>query len=150
MMKIAIPVFQGRLNPHFGQTQAIEIVEVDTTSRVIARRHTLVIGPHDGCGALPPLLKAEGVHTVLCGGIGAGARSNLERSGLAVVAGAPVGDPAELALAYLAGTLQTHGGMCSHDHPHGHAHSHSHHHRHGQCGADGHAQGHAPRTTQEI
>jgi len=141
-MKIAIPVHEGRLNQHFGQTEAFEIVEVDPQSKAITARRTMPVSTHDGCGALPALLKAEGVDTVLCGGLGHGAKANLEHAGFTLIAGAPAGDVTDLVQAYLAGTLQTGDGLCNH----GHGHAHQHRHRHGQ----GHCSGHGQRHGQEA
>jgi predicted Fe-Mo cluster-binding NifX family protein len=137
-MRIAVPVDEGRLNPHFGQTRCFEIIDVDETSRTVtARRHVTVDGC-SGCGALPGMLKEELVGTVICGGIGGGAMSNLQRLGLTVVAGAPVADAGEVVRAYLNGTLHTTEGVCNHghEHGHGHAHGHGHGHSHGQRLAD--------------
>ncbi len=138
-MKIAIPVHEGRLNQHFGQTKLFEIVEVDPQSRIITARRTMPVSAHEGCGALPALLKAEGVHTVLCGGLGQGAKANLERAGFTLIAGVPAGEVTDLIQAYLAGTLNAGDGLCNHEHGRGHEHGKG----QGQCG------GHGPRHGQE-
>jgi predicted Fe-Mo cluster-binding NifX family protein len=145
-MKIAIPVHNDRLNPHFGRTEAFEVFEVDDQSKSISARRTIPLGTSGGCGALPGLLKKENVDTVLCGGLGHGAKANLERAGLKVVAGAPAGDAGALVEAYLGGTLKTGSGVCNH----GEGHTHHHRHRRGPCHCGGHGQGDGQRNRQEA
>lgn len=146
-MKIAIPVVNGQLNGHFGRTQAFEIIDVDPQTRQITAQRTMPLPPHAGCGALPDALKSEGVDTVICGGVGEGARAKMHAAQLTLVAGAKAAPVLEIVNAYLAGTLQTDGGACNHTHGHGHAHHqgtcHGHHHGRGHRG--GGAGGGRPR-----
>ena len=60
-MTIAIPVQGRRLNQHFGQTEAFEIIEVDEPSRTVTAQRTVPVTGPGGCAGLPGLLKAEGV-----------------------------------------------------------------------------------------
>jgi len=139
-MRIAVPAQNGQLNPHFGQTTSFEIIDVDDTARSITARRTLSVDGCGGCGELPAILRQQDVTIVICGGLGQGAKMNLERLGLRVISGAPVGDAAELVRALVEGTLQSGDGVCDHGHGHEHEHAHGHHHahqhRHGQHGIE--------------
>jgi predicted Fe-Mo cluster-binding NifX family protein len=139
-MKIAVPVHLNQLNPHFGQAQGFEIINVDEQTRTMTARRTIPADTHAGCGALPALLRSHGVDIVLCGGLGQGAKMNLESAGIKVVAGAPVGAVDDLVRAYLDGTLRAAGGVCDHRHA-------DHHHEGGECRHGGH--GHVPQDGKE-
>ncbi|CAN5494296.1 NifB/NifX family molybdenum-iron cluster-binding protein [soil metagenome] len=136
-MTIAIPIHNGRLNQHFGQTTSFDIVTVDFPTKVQTGRRSVRVDTSTGCGALPALLKAEGVDVVLCGGLGAGAKTKLKQAGLTVVAGAPDWEIADLLTAYISDTLKDAGGICNHTHDEsnafGHPHDGSRHDAHHAC-----------------
>jgi predicted Fe-Mo cluster-binding NifX family protein len=127
-MKIAIPAQLNQLSPHFGQAESFEVFCIDPQSRTMTARWTLFIDAHAGCGTLPALLTSQGIDVVLCGGLGLGAKANLEHVGIRVVAGAPVDDVENLLRCYLDGSLVTVGGVCNHHHAgqrhHGGGHCH--------------------------
>ena len=112
-MKIAVPVTSGRLSGHFGHSPDFALVETDeATGRVLSSR-TLTPPPHEP-GSIPRWIAQQGVGLVIAGGIGEKARAMLADRGVAVVAGAPEDTAEHLALAYLAGTLQTGRNNCDH------------------------------------
>ena len=91
--------------------------------------------------ALAGFLAAQGVDTLICGGIGAGARQALAQAGIRLFPG--VQGPADEAVkSLLAGTLAYDPDtVCTHHHGEGHEAGHSCAHggedgcRHGSCGA---------------
>ena len=79
-----------------------------------------------GHGALAGVLKESGVDTLICGGIGGGARMALQEAGVQLYAGVS-GDADQAVASLLAGTLvQNAEATCDH---HGHGH-----HEEGGCG----------------
>lgn len=145
-MIIAVTYDNGQIFQHFGHTEAFKLYEVEAQKVVSSR--VLSTG-ESGHGALAGLLAREGVHTLICGGIGPGAQQALAEAGIELKGGVS-GGADEAVEAYLAGTLQfAAGATCDHHHGEGHqchggdhhGESHSchggHHHggcRHGECG----------------
>ncbi len=122
-MKIAIPIENGMLCPHFGHAPKFAIVEV--SGGAIGASQLLEPPPHEP-GSLPKWLKGLGVTQVICGGIGARAVQLLQEAGIQVSAGVSPQDPAKVVEDLLAGRLVTaQGPTCS-----GHGDSGVHH----QCG----------------
>jgi predicted Fe-Mo cluster-binding NifX family protein len=112
-MKLAIPVANGRLSPHFGHCDEFVLVEVDTAGKRILSKSTLQAPPHEP-GVLPRWLHEQGATHVIAGGMGRRAQELFERSGVQVILGAPCDTPQMLASAYLAGTLESGENICDH------------------------------------
>ena len=112
-MRVAIPVAGGQLAMHFGYTEAFALMDVDDDASAVAHRETISAPPH-APGVLPRWLGEHGVDVVIVCGMGRRARDLLARGGIEVVAGAPVGDPEQIALSYAAGTLETGDNVCDH------------------------------------
>jgi len=130
-MRIAVPLSRGVFGAHFGQARAFWLCDADKQSKSITGERELSLPPHGGCGAIAGILAREGVNLVIAGGIGAGARENLARCGIEVIAGAAPAEPRTLVQLYLDGKLVSTGALCTHG---GHGHQHRHRHRHGQEG----------------
>ena len=118
-MKIAIPWEANSVFQHFGQTKLFSIYEVVEGQ---AKEAGLLDAGQNGHGALVGLLKEESVDTVICGGIGNGARELLQAAGIKLVAGAQ-GRIQEVVTDYLAGTLQHNADFHCDHHDHGDSHS---------------------------
>lgn len=88
-MKIAVPVENGWLNPHFGQSSSFEIFRFEDGSGKVAERCTATVPKDGGCGMLAGWLVAQGVDMVVCGGLGQGAMAKLHHAGIEVFYGAP-------------------------------------------------------------
>ncbi|HEX2939145.1 MAG TPA: NifB/NifX family molybdenum-iron cluster-binding protein, partial [Ruminiclostridium sp.] len=71
--------------------------------------------------ALTGFLKGAGVDTVICGGIGGGAKNMLSSAGIKLISGID-GNIEAAVNAYITGSLTDQGGDCDHhDHDEGHS-----------------------------
>ena len=129
-MKIAVPYENGQIFQHFGHTEQFKIYEI--ADGAIVRTETANTNG-SGHGALAGFLMQHGVDTLICGGIGGGARTALAEAGLELFPGAS-GSADAAVQSLLNGTLIFNPDtVCSHHH-HGEGHdcgSHS-------CGEDKH------------
>ena len=119
LMKFASPIYEGKLNPHFGQSREFAFIEAEP-GKII--KHEVVNPISSGCGSLPALLMSNHVQVVLVGGIGVPPRQILENNGIKVIAGVTEADPEKAVLAYLAGTLVAGQSTCDQAHEHGSDH----------------------------
>lgn len=133
-MKIAVTFEDGQVFQHFGHAKKFKIYSVAdgkiTGSEVVDTNGS-------GHGALADFLKERGVGTLICGGIGGGARTALAEAGVELYPGAS-GEADEQVKALLADNLSYDPNtLCSH---HGHEHGEGH-----SCGShgEGHGEGHA-------
>jgi len=130
-MKIAVTYESGLVFQHFGHTASFKIYEVEageikTSSVVDTNGH--------GHGALAGFLAEQGVDTLICGGIGAGAQMALTEAGIRFYGGV-TGDADDAVEALLNGTLNYNPCVqCNH-----HGHDHDHGHSCGDHGCGGHA-----------
>ena len=116
-MRIAAPFDGANIFQHFGKTQQFKLYDSD--GKTIT--HSEVIGTDgNGHGALAPYLKAHGIDTVICGGVGEGMQQALSELGIKFFAGVS-GNPDEAVRELLAGTLNYEASPhCDHDHEHHH------------------------------
>jgi predicted DNA-binding protein (UPF0251 family)/predicted Fe-Mo cluster-binding NifX family protein len=125
IMKIAVTYENGQIFQHFGHTEQFKIYEIEdgkiTSSSVVDTNGS-------GHGALAGFLDALKVDTLICGGIGGGARQALDAAGIKLYGGAS-GDADEAVKALLSGSLSFDPDVqCSH---------HEGHHHEGNCGEHG-------------
>ncbi len=133
-MRIAVTYEQEMVGQHFGHTEQFKIYDVEDgqvkSSQVIDTNGT-------GHGALAGFLRAAEVETLICGGIGMGARNALAEVGIQLLPGVS-GVADEVVGEYLAGSLKYDPDtQCDH---HGHGHGEGHecgHGGHGGCGSNG-------------
>lgn len=112
-MIIAVTHENGQVFQHFGRTKQFLIYTVEENT--IRGRETLEV-TGEGHGALAGLLKSHRVDVLICGGIGAGARTGLAEAGITLYPGASGGADEQVA-ALLAGTLQYDPDVqCTHHH----------------------------------
>ena len=101
-MRIAIPYENGEIFLHFGRSERFKLYDVEngavTSSQVVG-------ADGNGHGALAGFLKAAGTDALICGGIGAGARTALQEAGIRLYAGVN-GSADEAAKALAEGKLQ--------------------------------------------
>lgn len=126
-MKFAIPVIDGILSSHWGQTSEFLIVEVSDSKQVIGKE-TMTTETHD-CHGTPLALAKKGVNVVLAGGMGMGPRSVFESNGVKVVMGVTEPDPETAVIKYLYHRLESGENVCDHgDKTCGHGEHHQQHH----------------------
>lgn len=128
-MKIAVTYENGQVFQHFGHTEQFKIYTVEDGKVVSAE---VVDTNGSGHGALAGFLDAYKVDTLICGGIGAGAKFALADMGIELFAGTS-GDADALVEDFLAGKLNYNPHTeCNH---HGHDHHHDHDCGHHGCGS---------------
>ncbi len=116
-MKVAVTYAEGQVFQHFGHCEQFKLYEVEGREVKSAQ---VVSAVGSGHGALAGFLQGHGVQVLICGGIGAGARTALAQAGIQLYPGV-MGDADESVAALLAGSLQFDPNvMCSHHHEEGH------------------------------
>ncbi|MBU5627500.1 NifB/NifX family molybdenum-iron cluster-binding protein [Oscillibacter sp. MSJ-2] len=127
-MKIAVTYENGQVFQHFGHSEQFKVYEVENNA-VIGQE--VVSAEGGGHGALSGLLSKLHVDTLICGGIGAGARNALAQAGIRLYRGAS-GGADEAVQSLLNGTLRYDSDAhCGHHHEEGHGCGH-------HCGEDKH------------
>lgn len=116
-MKFAVTYANGEVFQHFGQTREFKVFTVDggnVTSEVVGA------GQYSH-GGLATLLAELGVETLICGGIGDGARNMLKGNGIQVFTGNS-GNADEVAQAFIDGKLSQSDRSTCRDHHECHCH----------------------------
>ncbi len=126
MMKVALPMVDGRFSEHFGGAEAFGLFEVDEVKKAVVSKSIVEAPPHEK-GAFPVWLRDQGASVILAGGMGPRAVQMFEQFGIKVVSGVAGGEPETLVKAFLSGTLVTTGEVCSGGHLH-HCGDHGHEH----------------------
>ena len=115
-MKIAVTYENGLVFQHFGHTQQFKLYTVEngkiTSSEVVDTNGS-------GHGALAVFLKTHGVDTLICGGIGGGARAALDAAGIQLYGGVS-GDADQAVAALLDGKLDYAPNVVCNHHGEGH------------------------------
>lgn len=127
-MKIAVTYENEQIFQHFGHCEAFKLYEVED-GKVVSSQ---VVGTGgSGHEALAVFLKNLGAGTLICGGIGGGARTALAQAGIKLYPGAS-GSADEAVDAFLKGNLDYDPDtMCNHHHEGGEHNCHGH---GGTCG----------------
>lgn len=130
IMKIAVTYENGMVFQHFGHTEQFKIYNVED-GKIISSEIVNTNGA--GHGLLAGFLKEQGVTTLICGGIGGGARNALSSANIEVFPGAN-GNVDTQVESFLAGNLSYDPNTkCNHhDHEEGH-----------ECGSHSHEKGHS-------
>lgn len=84
MKRIAVTCEDGNVFQHFGHTERFEVYDIENGEISIA---TTINTNGSGHGALADILKKCGVDTLICGGIGAGAKLALAEAGITLYGG---------------------------------------------------------------
>ena len=125
-MRIAVTYENGEIFQHFGRTEQFKVYDIED-GKIVSSEVTGTDGR--GHGALAGVLNELNVDTLICGGIGAGARTALAQAGIQLYGGVS-GSADEAVQALLAGNLQFQPDVCCSHHGH---HGEGHH-----CGQDKH------------
>ena len=83
-MKIAIPYHDGEVFQHFGHTEQFKVYEIQNKKLVSEQ---IIDTNGSGHSALAAFLSSCGVDAIICGGIGGGAKTALQRAGIGVYGG---------------------------------------------------------------
>jgi ATP-binding protein involved in chromosome partitioning len=113
VMKIAIPLADGKLCMHFGHCAQFALMAVDEKAKTITDKQLLTPPPHEP-GVLPRWLHEQGATVIIAGGMGSRAQGLFAENGITVVVGAPAEAPEKLVSLYLAGTLVSGANVCDH------------------------------------
>jgi len=113
VMKIAIPIAEGKLCMHFGHCEQFALIDADGKTKKIVGRQLLTPPPHEP-GVLPKWLHEQGANVIIAGGMGQRAQSLFAENGIKVVVGAPGDEPDKLVISYLEGTLVSGTNVCDH------------------------------------
>lgn len=111
-MKIAIPMSQGILCPHFGHCEIFSIIETDEKGIIISK--TDLVPPEHEPGVLPAWLNSLGVNHIIAGGMGSRAQDLFFDNNISVIVGAPQIKPEELVELFINGTLTSGDNVCDH------------------------------------
>jgi len=122
-MRIAVTYENGMVFQHFGHTERFKVYDIEDNRVILA---TTVNTNGSGHGALADILKKLNVNTLICGGIGDGAKRALSEAGIDLFPGV-TGGADEAIEAYLSKRLNYdplttcdhhgehhHEGTCSH------------------------------------
>lgn len=112
-MRIAIPLTEGTLSPHFGHCEEFALVDVDDQAKQVSNITRLQPPVHQP-GVLPRWLAEQKANVIIAGGMGQRAQMLFSENGIKVVTGASSDTPAEIAKAYLNNTLETGENVCDH------------------------------------
>ena len=83
-MRIAVAYDNGQIFQHFGHTESFKVYDFQNG---ILESASIISASGSGHGALAGFLKQNQVDTLICGGIGAGAKQALEAAGIRLYAG---------------------------------------------------------------
>ena len=111
--RIAVPVVQDRLSPHFGHCEEFTFFDIDAENKKILRKESIPAPPHEP-GLLPVWLQEKGTDFILAGGMGQRAQGLFEEKGIRVLIGAPSDNPQTIVENYLSGKLELGENICDH------------------------------------
>ncbi|MBQ7904231.1 MAG: NifB/NifX family molybdenum-iron cluster-binding protein [Spirochaetaceae bacterium] len=118
-MKLAVTYNNGEIFQHFGHTEYFKIYEIQDGK---IQESQVVSTNGQGHGALAGFLKEQGVTSLICGGIGGGAKNALADADILVYGGVS-GNADEAVNALLNGTLQFNPNVTCNHHSHEDGHS---------------------------
>ena len=113
MVRIALPVMNGRLCAHFGHSDSFALLDVDKQEKTIIHS-TQIPSPGHQPGVLPRWLHEQGANIIITGGMGSRAKDLFESHGISVIMGVPEDTPERLVQSYLEGSLVTGENICDH------------------------------------
>lgn len=130
VMRIAVTYENGEVFQHFGHSEQFKVYDVEDGQ---ITKEQIIDTNGSGHGALSGLLGGMEVDTLICGGIGYGAKVALSEAGIKLYGGV-TGQADDAVRAFLAGNLEYNPDtQCSH-HEHGHQEGHC----QGHCGENKH------------
>jgi len=112
-MRIAIPLADGKLSPHFGHCERFALIDVNPAEQKIIKLEEEKAPPHQP-GLLPAWLAERGTNVIIAGGMGQRAQALFSQHGIEVVIGASTETPERLIEDYLRGALEVGANICDH------------------------------------
>jgi predicted Fe-Mo cluster-binding NifX family protein len=112
-MRLAVPITDGKVSPHFGHCSHFAFFDVDEATRAIAKKEVIPSPGHQP-GFLPAWLAEEGVSVVIANGMGSRAQAIFNENRIEVVVGVLGEDPDKAVLDYMKGRLATGDNICDH------------------------------------
>jgi predicted Fe-Mo cluster-binding NifX family protein len=112
-MRLAVPITDGKVSPHFGHCSHFALFDVDEAARAIAKKEVIPSPGHQP-GFLPAWLAEEGVSVVIANGMGSRAQAIFNENRIEVVVGVLGEDPDKAVLDYVEGRLATGDNICDH------------------------------------
>ena len=120
-MRIAVAYEDGKVFQHFGHTERFKVYDIEDGEIQLT---SIVNTNGSSHGALADILKKGRVNTLICGGIGDGAKRALSEAGIELYGGVS-GDVDEAVMDLLAGKLKYNPDIvCSHQGEHHHSGGH--------------------------
>ncbi|WP_230398110.1 NifB/NifX family molybdenum-iron cluster-binding protein [Novisyntrophococcus fermenticellae] len=121
-MRIAVTYEDGKIFQHFGHTEQFKVYDIEDDKIHLT---SMLDTNGSGHGALAGMLKENRVTTLICGGIGDGAKRALAEAGIKLYGGVS-GDADQAVHGLLAGSLKYNPDVaCSHHGEHHHEEGHS-------------------------
>lgn len=118
-MKIAVTYKDGEIFQHFGHSEAFKMYEIKNGAVISSE---IVPTNGQGHGALATFLSEHKVDAIICGGIGAGAKTALNNACIGLYGG--VSGSCDEAIEHLLnGTLVYNSGVSCNHHDHDHEHN---------------------------
>jgi predicted Fe-Mo cluster-binding NifX family protein len=111
MKKVAIPMLEDQLCPHFGRAQSFIIYTLENKN--ITEKKDLLAPTHEP-GVYPDWIINQKITDVIAQGIGRKAFEILDRNGTKIHTGVKVNDPELIIQQFLDGTLETNMNLCDH------------------------------------
>ncbi len=102
MKKVAIPVLEGKLSPHFGKADKFMFFEIEDGKIMFVE---VVPAPEHVEGSFPEWIKSNGANVVIAGGIGAKAIERFNSYGIKVIPNVSPDDARKIIDDYINGTL---------------------------------------------
>ena len=112
-MKIAIPLLNGNLAPHFGHCERFAIIAADPATKSILSKEEIVPPPHEP-GLYPSWLAKLGVTYIIAGGMGESALTLFVQNHIEVIAGASGEAPEKIVSLFLKKSLVIDKNICNH------------------------------------
>lgn len=112
-MRIAIPVENGLISPHFGHCQEFLFYDTDREKKTIIKKESISSPPHKP-GLLPRWLWERGAEMIIAAGMGSRAITLFNERNIDVFIGVNVTDPDAAVRSLLEGTLEGGMNLCDH------------------------------------
>lgn len=116
-MKIAVPTRNQAVDDHFGHCEYYTLFTIDENNQITC---TETQASPEGCGCksnIAAVLEEKGVHLMLAGNMGEGAKSILEAHHIRVIRGCS-GSVEKVVSSWLKGEITDSGESCSHHDEH--------------------------------